>query len=73
MSQGAWLIIDGFLKMFIHLFAAVLGLRCYAGFPLVVVSGATLVSLCELLTVEASLVAEHGLHPAVFSTCSWAQ
>ena len=73
MPQGAWLIIDGFFKVFIHLFAAVLGLRCYAGFPLVVVSGGYSRSLCELLTVAASLVAEHGLHPAGFSTCSWAQ
>ena len=40
---------------------AVLGLRCRSGFSLVAVPG--------LLTVVASLVAEHGLRAAGFSSC----
>ena len=39
-----------------------LGLRCYTGFSLVVVNGGySLDSVCGLLTMVASLVAEHGL------------
>ena len=44
------------------LFLAVLGLRCYAGFPLVVGSrGYSLVAVLRFLIVVASLVGEHGL------------
>ena len=39
-----------------------LGLHCYAGFSLVVVSGGySPVAVCRLLTAVASLVAEHRL------------
>ena len=48
------------LKFFIHLFLAVLGLRCYMGFSLVAGSrGYALVAVCGLLIEVASLVAEH--------------
>jgi len=44
------------------LFLAVLGLRCGAGFSLVVASGGySLVVACRLLTAVASLPVEHGL------------
>ena len=43
-------------------FLAVLGLRCCAGFSLVVVSGAySLVATCGLLIAAASLIVEHRL------------
>ena len=45
--------LTGFLKLFIYLLLAVLGLHCYEGFPLVVLHG--------LLMTVASLVSEHGL------------
>ena len=39
-----------------------LGLRCYSGFPLAVVSrGNSLVAVCGFLIAVVSLVAEHGL------------
>ena len=39
-----------------------LGLRCYSGFPLAVVSrGNSLVAVCGFLIAVASLVAENGL------------
>ena len=40
---------------------AVLGLHCWAGFPLVAASGATLVTVQGLLTAVAPLVSEHRL------------
>ena len=50
---------DFFLKQFVHLFLAVLGLGCCAGFSLVVASGGySQVAMCGLLTVVASLVAK---------------
>ena len=40
-----------------------LGLRCYTGFSLVATSkGCSLVAVCRLLTVVASLVSENGLY-----------
>ena len=51
-----------FFNNVIHLFLAVLGLCCYVGFSLVVVSrGYSLVVRQRLLTAVASPVAEHGL------------
>ena len=51
-----------FKNFFLILFLAVLGLHCYVGFPLVVVSsGYSLVGLHGFLIGMASLVAEHGL------------
>ena len=47
--------------LFINLFLAVLGLHCCSGFSVIVVSGGLLSSYHGLLTVVASLVAEHGL------------
>ena len=45
-----------------YLLLAVLGLHCFEGFSLVVASGGySLVAVHGLLTVVASLVAEHGL------------
>ena len=50
-----------FLKFFIHLFFAVLGLPCYARLSLVAVSeGYSLVAVLGLLIVVASRVVEHG-------------
>ena len=50
-----------FLKKFIYLFLALLGLYC-ASFSLVAVSrGHTLAVMHRLLIVVASLVVEHGL------------
>ena len=50
------------LKKKKKLFMAVLGLRCSAGFSLVVlIRGYSLVSMCGLLIAVASLVAEHEL------------
>ena len=44
---------------------AVLGLHCFQGFSLVMVSrGHSLVAMCRLLIVVAALVAEHGLQGA---------
>ena len=52
-----------FVGLFIFLFKnflAVLGLHCYAGFPLVAVSGGYfLVAVLGLLIMVASLVAEY--------------
>ena len=46
----------------IYLLLAVLGLRCCSGFSLVAVSRSySLVAMCQLLIVVASLVVEHGL------------
>ena len=43
-------------------FPAMLGLCCCIGFSLIAASGGySLVAVCGLLTVVASLVAEHGL------------
>ena len=52
-----------FKKIFLKicLLLAVLGLHCGSGFSVVVVSGGLLSSYHGLLTVVASLVAEHGL------------
>ena len=51
-----------FLYKFIYLFLTVPGLRCCTGFSLVVGSeGYSLVVVLRLLTVAASLVAEHRL------------
>ena len=48
--------------MFIYLFLAVLDLRCYAGFSLVVESrGCSPVAVYELLIAVACLVVAHGL------------
>ena len=48
-----------FLNLFIYLFLAVLGLHCCADFSLVAVSrGYSLVEVCGLLTVAASLAVE---------------
>ena len=50
------------LYNFIYLFLAVLGLRCCGGFSLVAASASySLVAVCRLLIVVASLVAEHRL------------
>ena len=52
------------IYLFIYLFIAVLGLHCCIDFSLVVVvasRGYSLVALCGLLIVVASLVAEHRL------------
>ena len=50
------------LKGFYYLFLALLGLRCCAGFSLVVASGGNfLVAVCRLLIAVASLVAEQRL------------
>ena len=47
---------------FIYLFLAVLGLYCSVAFSLVAESGGySLVAVCRLLIVMASLVGEHGL------------
>ena len=46
-------------------FLALLGLRCCTGFPLIAASGGySLVAVCGLLIVVASIVAEHGLQGA---------
>ena len=46
--------------MFIYLFLAVLDLRCYAGFSLVVESrGCSPVAKCRLLVAVDSLVTDH--------------
>jgi len=68
---------------FFKLFLAVLDLPCCTGFSLVVVSGGySLVAMCRLLIMMASLVVEHrlcrlGCRASViagFSNCStWAQ
>ena len=50
-----------FLKIFIYLFLAALGLRCCAGFSSCRERGLLFVVECGLLIVVASLVAEHGL------------
>ena len=51
-----------FLNNYIYLFLAVLGLRCCGGFSLVAASASySLVAVCRLLIVVASLVAEHRL------------
>ena len=51
-----------FLKLFIYLFLAALGLRCCAqAFSGCGEQGLLFVAVCGLLTVVASLVAEHGL------------
>ena len=48
-------------KIFIHLFLAMLGLHCFAGFSLVATSwGYPLVVVCGLLIAVVSLVVEHG-------------
>ena len=53
---------DFFLKQFVHLFLAVLGLGCCAGFSLVVASGGySLFVVLRLLIGMASLVAERRL------------
>ena len=53
---------DSFFKNFIYLFSAVLGLCCCMDFSQIAASGASLlVAVRGLLTVVASLVAEHGL------------
>ena len=54
---------DFFLKQFVHLFLAVLGLGCCAGFSLVVASGGySQVAMRGLLTVVSSLVAKLSHH-----------
>ena len=51
-----------FFNNFIYLFLAVLDVRCYTGFSVVVESrGYSLVAALGLLIVVASLVAEHRL------------
>ena len=51
-----------FLTFLLILFLAVLGLRCYSGFSLVVESrGYSLVEVCRLLLAVVSLAAEHRL------------
>ena len=51
-----------FQNSFIHLFLAVLGLRCFRGFSTVVGSrGHSPVAVCKPLIAVASLVAAHGL------------
>ena len=51
-----------FLNNFIYLFLAVLDVRCYTGFSVVVESrGYSLVAVLGLLIVVASLVTEHRL------------
>lgn len=53
---------DFFLKQFVHLFLAVLGLGCCVDFSLVVVSrGYSLVAVRGLLTAMASFFTKHGL------------
>ena len=48
--------------LFIYLFLAVLGLRCFLGLALVAVSrGYSLVTTCRLLTAVSSLVVKQGL------------
>ena len=47
--------------LFIYLFLAMVGLHCSAGFSLAAASeGYSVVAVCRLLIVVASLVAEHG-------------
>ena len=68
-----WQFLGFFFKFFIYLFLAVLGLCCYAGFSLVVVSGSySLVVVHTLLIPGAFLLpAEHWLWG--FSSCGfWA-
>ena len=64
-SPYHWIILNVKISFFLimHLlFLAVLGLRCGAGFSLVVASGGySLVVVCRLLTAAASLPVEHGL------------
>ena len=51
-----------YLNHFTYLFLAVLGLCCCKDFCLVAASGGySLVAMCRLPIVMASLVAEHGL------------
>ena len=56
-------VLESFLKLFIYFiyaFLAVLGLHCCVGFSLFAESGSySLVAVCRLLIVVASLVAEH--------------
>ena len=63
--QEKFLIFLFFKKLFIYLFLAVLGLHCCVGFSLVAVSkGKSLVVVCRLLIVAASLVRKHRLQGA---------
>ena len=50
-------------SVFFYFFFIALGLRCYVGIPPVSVSrGYSLVAMCRLLILVASLVSEPGAH-----------
>ena len=64
-----------FLNNFIYLFLAVLDVRCYTGFSVVVESrGYSLVAVLGLLIVVASRCGAQALELSGFRSCStWAQ
>ena len=71
-------VLESFLKLFIYFIyslLAVLGFHCCAGFCLVAESrGHSLVAVCRLLLVVASLVGPQAVGHKGFSSCStWAQ
>ena len=66
----AFLFFLNFIYLFIHLFMAVLGLRfCARAFSSCGKRGPLFIAVRGLLTVAASLVAEHGLQTRRLSNC----
>ena len=60
--------VEGNFSLFVYLSWTVLGLHCCMGFPLVLASGGySLVAVCRVLIMVASLAAEHGLSGALAS------